>query len=197
MRIGLDLDGVFADFNRAYITLLQHLTGRHDFLPQDVYDPPCWDYDVLRGYTKNEIRMAWEHIAHSPNFWRDLWPLDGVKALDPLIPAIEDFHDIYYITSRPGRTAKHQSEQWIRQRLGYTNYSPTVLVTSDKANTAKGLKLRVYVDDKLENVVDVAHAVPKCRVYLLDYSYNQGELPKNVTRVATVQDVIDRELPNL
>ena len=157
--------------------------------------------------------MVWDNIVLSNTFYRELEPLPGVKALDPLFPAIEDHHDVYFVTSRAGKTVKRQTEDWLKHYLGYderfgcSQYAPTVVIVGkdDKGNAAKALNLTVFIDDKLENVIAVKNAVPKCRVYLLNRRYNQSDLDDqyiggkmhNYIRVNTVQEFIDAELDNL
>lgn len=214
MRIGFDIDGVLADFPKAYQELYVELTGENKFLEGDAKNPPDWDWDLLRGYTKAQRREIWDNIVLSNTFYRELEPLPGVKALDPLFPAIEDLHDVYFITSRGGKTVKRQSEDWIKRYLGYeerfgcSQYSPTVLITSSaegKAQTAKALNLTVYIDDKWDNAEAIKNAVPKCRVYLLDRRYNRHRFDSwthngkilSVIRVHSVQEFVEQELDNL
>lgn len=198
MRIGFDVDGVLGDYPQAYQALIQRVTGRNLFQPGDAENPPTWYWPELRGYTKSEMQTVWEHILEAPDFWQSLLPLPGVAALDPLIPALEDHHDVYYITARPGRTAKRQTERWLRRQLGYgfTPYEPTVLISHSKDDAVWALDLHVYIDDNLDNANAVyEHTEGHTRTYLLDRRYNQGET--DATRVPTVQAMIDLELANL
>lgn len=208
MRIGFDLDGVLANFVQRYQTDIVRLTAHDLFQPGDIEDPPTWNWPELRGYTAAEMSMVWKHIKGSPVFWASLTALPGAYDLELVIRAIEDSNDVYYVTSRLGATAKRQSELWVEAHLNYDNMAyPTVIVSSEKGDIAKALKLDVFVEDNRDNAYDVAAKSPYTRIYLLNYRYNQPD-PDNDTlwdvsqeskirRVNSLQEVLDRELPNL
>jgi len=48
-KLGIDVDGVLADFVTAYKNLYIATTGRDTF-----NGTPCWDFDLAAGYTKEE-----------------------------------------------------------------------------------------------------------------------------------------------
>ena len=200
MRVGCDVDGVLANFNFDYQQTIIRITGHNLFQPCDQENPPVWNYPELRGYTKEEMRKVWDYIRTSDDFFERLLPLDGATSLDLVMPGLEDHHDIYFITNRPGVTAKRQTERWLFHWLNYglTPYTSTVLIAENKAVIAQGLKLDVYLDDKWENAWEVGFTVPTCRVYLLDRPYNHrmtGIDP--FTRISSVQEMLDQELKNL
>lgn len=208
MRIGLDIDGVHADFAGAFTRLIQRVTGKNLFQPGDVKNPPSWDWFFLRGYTKEEVGLAW-NVVKSPGsaFWLNLEELPGAAATRLVIHDMLRWHDVYFITNRPGQNAKWQTEQWLRAHLQIDH--PTVLLSSEKGLTAKALGLDCYLDDYYVNVDDVVEKTsghygvaavgkPATRTYLLDASYNINEsVNPFVTRVGTVGQFYDAELQNL
>lgn len=167
LRIGLDVDGVLANFNSAYREILIEVSGR-DLIPE-VFEPPCWEYAPAYGYTKDEDRAAWSAIRNDPFFWRKLGVLPGAQEL---LNDIDDVrHAVYFITTRLGTQVKHQTESWLRDYVA----NPAVLIaksSADKGRLAEGLDLTHFVDDKPENCIAVKEAVPGCRVFLLSYAYN-------------------------
>lgn len=174
MRIGIDLDGVVADFNRDFMDLMVFVTDRDQFgTPR----PPitCWNYPVDQfGYTKAEFSFAWQQVERSDHFWRQLAAYDGALAVLAQLDALADAgHDIYYITSRPGKQAKLQTEGWLNARgVDW----PTVLISSAKGACAKALNLDLYIDDKTENCQDVREQAPTCQVLMATQPWNR-ELP--------------------
>lgn len=168
MRIGLDIDGVLADFNRAYAIQLRDVTGRDLIPPGYNFDAvPVWDWEKALGYTNEEVSEVWKVIKTHSNFWVRLGSLPGARHLKQLDS--DSTNEIYYITSRPGYTSKIQTELWLKAR-GVMN--PTVLISSNKGPIAAGLGLDVFIDDKPENISDVIkHSSARC--YLLDYPYNR------------------------
>jgi len=198
MRIGFDVDGVLANFFVPYQNLTLAVDGRNLFQPGDDTNPPTWNWPELRGYSKDVMSEVWRLITASKSFWYNQPPLPGADTLALLIADLEHNHDVYYVTARPGATAKRQTEAWLARHIGYNDIRPTVLISSNKGYIAKALKLDVYVDDRLDNIVDVERVSPETRAYLLDYNYNRvPEHQEILRRVKTLGEVFDAELHNL
>lgn len=184
-RLGFDLDGVIVNFARAYEDLIVEQAGV-DLFPEHRPDPPVWNWPEFYGYTHEQTKDAWKVIDTHPFFWSRLKPLPAVRHLR----ALEEDHDLYFITHRQrGVRVKQQTEGWLHT---YGVKHPTVLLADGdgKGPIARGLKLHFYIDDKLENAVEVAEHHPGCQVYLLDYPHNQGEGP--FTRVLSVSEALKR-----
>jgi uncharacterized HAD superfamily protein len=167
--IGVDVDGVLADFNTAFIDLVVHLTER-DLFPKRPFDIPTWNYPEHYGYTAAELSAVWEEIKSNDWFWAKLpsYP-DVVRSMLYLTACQRQGDDVYFITSRPGLCAKRQTESWIWERAGYR---PTVLISSHKGLCANALELDAYIDDRWENVYDVATVRRDMRVVLLNRPWN-------------------------
>ena len=152
-RIGVDVDGCLANFNQAFIGLLIAQSGR-DLFPVHPYDPAEWHYPATLGYTTEEMDRTWAHIEASTEFWENL---DGYPDAAQFLRNLDWRHrragdDIYFITSRPGRRAKEQTEAWLDLR-GFEG--ATVLISSLKQLCCTALQLDYYLDDRTENLVDV------------------------------------------
>jgi len=187
--IGIDIDGVLANFNKAYRAKLIEVTGR-DLIPEEVCrsgklgeEPPVWNYAPHYGYTKDEDRATWKAIRESGTFWESLaqlpdaddflWDLDVRAETDP--PS--ERPEVYFITTRPGTDVKGQTVRWLSES-GIVNF-PTVLITrGDKGQLAAGLGLTHFLDDKPENCIDVTLARPECAVFLLSCKYNEADQPR-------------------
>jgi uncharacterized HAD superfamily protein len=132
---------------------------------------------------------------------------DSLGTLDLMVRDLEAFHEVYYITSRPGFRVKQQTEMWLQRHMSAYRawqHNPTVLIVGHrvKGETAKALGLDCYIDDNLDNVNDCGRVSPTTRTYLLDRSYNQAgmgeeELDPLVIRVKTLGEMFDHELGNL
>lgn len=169
--IGCDVDGILADFNTGFIDLIVAIAGR-DLFPPRPFDIPCWDYPQEYGYTAEEVAAVWAHIQVSATFWASLAPYpDAEEMIRYLRAAVQAMDDVYFVTSRPGLTAKLQTERWLR-KLGFG--SPTVLISSNKGYVARALSFDVYIDDRWENVVDVAQWAPRTKVMLMDRPWNRA-----------------------
>lgn len=168
MRIGIDVDGIIADFNGAFIDRVIALTDR-DLFPARPFDIPIWDYPQHYGYTGDEVSAVWQNIKQDRNFWANLdpykWTSDFLSRLDP------ETDDLYFITNRMGVSPKQQTERWLWRNQG--PLSPTVLITAMKGWTARSLDLDVYIDDRDLNVIDVRTVAPKTRTFILDQPWNR------------------------
>lgn len=174
LRIGFDVDGVLSHFSPGYQRVIAELTGKDLFQPGDADNPPCWDWDLLRGYTKEERGRAFDHIARHPSFWYDCPPLSGVHELHDS-RLLESPHEVYFITNRAGRRVKHQTESWLTRWLElYADIYPTVIVNGHRTKglVAKALQLDAYIDDNSDNVMDCFIEAPTCDTRLLNASYN-------------------------
>jgi len=200
VRIGCDIDGVLADFTSAFNALV-----RVEFDIKLPNPAPTWNWHREGGVTREQESKLWDYIKNSM-WWGTLHALPGaLDAIEKLNLRSKGGHDIYFITSRPGKLSKYLTEVWLKYHGMDT---PTVLVTSDKGPVAKGLRLDVFVDDKPENITDVLIHSPSTRSYLVDHLYNRGwdftdtkvhtpdgqVITVQVARVESLNSVLDIEL---
>lgn len=168
MRVGFDVDGVLANFQPAYIDRTVSIAGRDLFPgPYGTFDIVTWNYPESYGYTENEMRAVWKSIALDKTFWTSLSRYEDVTpAFREWLHVLEgdDSQDVYFITQRPGATAKAQTEEWLSRWLELEN-TPTVLVTGEKGLCAKALGLTHYLDDKTENLMDVLSTSPMTKTF--------------------------------
>ena len=190
MRIGFDVDGVLACFDPAYTRVLAHTSGRTLIPPGFV--PDCWDFDVKAGYTPAEIRTAFDVIHGDPSFWSKLSTHGGIATVAHYWHELMENHEIYFITNRRGVRVKAQTEAWLCGYL-YPNAGEqvTVLISANKGQCAQALSLDAYIDDKPENVLDVAILSPYTKPFLLTQPWNTA-VPhsKQFRRVESVEDFL-------
>lgn len=188
-RIGVDVDGVLADFNGAFIDRVIEVTGR-DLFPPRPFDIPTWNYPEYYGYTTDELNKVWKSIEQDVLFWQRLPQYgDAAEALDYLHARMRWCgDDVYFITSRPGLLAKQQTETWLRSR---DFPHPTVLISSAKDLCADALKLTVYIDDRWENAYKVAQT--NARTFLMTRPWNTEYVAEafGVTRTSTVVGLVE------
>lgn len=168
MRVGVDIDGVLANFNASYIERCITVTGK-DLFPPRPFDILTWNYPESYGYTNEEVSSVWEDIKSDGYFWEDLLAYPNTaEALRRLDTEELAGSEIYYITARPGIYVKHQTEIWLQKQFPVHGVS-TVLISSHKGLCAAALKLDRYIDDKPENVLETSL---HCRTYLMNRPWN-------------------------
>ena len=162
--IGLDLDGVCAQFSPKFIQMANKEFGLN-LKPEDQTD---WDFHSL-GLTEAQCGVIYNQIHEYENFWMKLDPMPFTSALS----AEMDKYRIYFITSRmsaPGLPLEDQTAHWIRTQFYIPN--PTVIVTNNKGEVAKALELDYFLDDRPENCLDVIQK-SYAMIWLHDAPYNQ------------------------
>lgn len=185
MRLGCDIDGCIADFNTAFMALIYKQTGIA-LPPVSLTYPDVWSYHRAGGVTKEQDHALWAEIKDSA-FWATLPALAGAQATLALLQDMRYAgHHIYFITSRPGEYAKLLTEDWLVQH-GFRN--PTVLIANRKGPVALGLELDVFIDDKIENCIDVLEAGVD-HVFLVNRPYNSTFSRSRIWRVPEALDAV-------
>ena len=191
MKLGIDIDGVLANFTDAYTELLFKESGVRLPPASDEW-PTEWQCDRVDGITAKHRSAAWDHINSTDWQARHL-PIKGaLQAIQRLNIISATGNSVYFITSRGGDMAKFHTETWLRF---HGSVLPTVLIANRKGPVAAGLELDVFVDDKLQNIDEVREATcGECftRCYLIDRPYNQKN---GYTRASSLGAVLDIEFP--
>ena len=150
LRIGIDIDGVLADFRTAFRSAAVQCLRRDVDARQEPELTPLSDADV---------RRVWDYIAKARNWWMDVPPYepDQIARLYSLTRA--SGWEVFFMTKRPpsgGDSVQFQTQSWI-ERYGF--YLPAVMtVPGSRGDVANGLRLDVVLDDQLINCVEVTSA---------------------------------------
>ena len=150
--IGVDIDGVLANYESSFIPLLIKASEGRVIVPY-TYIPTCWNWHTALGFTDAEVKHAWAMRDEDESFWAELDERPEAREFaefveDELDPNV----DVYFITDRPGKGAKLSTEGWLVD-VGFTN--PTVLISARKAALCTALNITHYIDDKNENCLSV------------------------------------------
>lgn len=173
--IGIDIDSVLAD-TAAGITAAAYKRYKV-WLP--VEQMTCY---MLEDCTELEDWQAKE-IMNDPAFYSTLRPIPGaVQAVYELRKA---GYDIWLVTARPIACTWTVTLEWLRsQRVLYHS----LMFSERKPEIATKFGLSVFVEDRLETALALAYA--GLDVYLIDWPWNQGDLPANVHRVPGWAEVL-------
>jgi hypothetical protein len=151
LRLGIDVDGVLADFRSAFRqaskSSLGHAIG-------DQADPKSSE-----SLGEKDVARVWEHIGRTSNWWMTLRPYEPDQ-VERLYRVTRDAGwEVFFLTNRPasaGDTVQFQTQWWI-ERHGF--YLPSVLtVPGSRGEVANGLRLDLVIDDLIMNCVEVVSA---------------------------------------
>jgi hypothetical protein len=176
IRIGIDVDGVLADFRTAF----------HDTavkcLRRSVDDATDGDGNP-NTLTPRDVRRVWEHIENTPNWWMDVPAYEPEQIARLYAITRASGWEVFFLTKRPssaGDSVQFQTQWWI-ERFGF--YLPAVLtVPGSRGDIANGLRLDLLVDDQLINCVEVVSASTSKALLMLrsadaiarDHATNRG-----------------------
>jgi|ERR671918_396216 uncharacterized HAD superfamily protein len=185
MTLGLDIDGVLADFITPFLQLLQERTGSGPIDPASVTDPNFMQHPFL---TKEIVFECMEAASYDPDFWRALSPLASPKAWRSLDEISRD-HQLVFITHRWVRDTYDINQvtcDWLRSH-GVRH--PVVHFTQDKKSVlVQQLNIELFVDDRHENCEDVATQTDAV-VFMPHRPYNQAFHHPKVRRIQELDEL--------
>jgi hypothetical protein len=161
MKIGLDLDGVLADFLHEFAKVVSSFSDKK-------FDYSTWGL----GLTESETDRAWEIVKHKHNFWlsipayrENIFAVATHRTMHP-----DD--EIFYCTARvpsAGMPVMHQAQRWLTSN-GIYGLGTSVIVKPSKIEK-----------DDIYRAVGVTRAIddygPACvkMIDCLDRPWNRGE----------------------
>jgi uncharacterized HAD superfamily protein len=153
IRIGIDIDGVLADFSTAFSTLGVSLGLTNRIISAD--EQPTWEFQW-------KVDKAWNVVNTAVNWWETLPALitaDDVSDINELLMQ----HQVYFLTNRRdstmpyNRNVAEQTRNWLKG-AGIMPHLGIVLAEPNKAELAKALHLDVVLDDSPANLQDFLEA---------------------------------------
>jgi hypothetical protein len=197
LRIGIDIDGVLADFRSAF-----HAAARR-CLRHDIEDSA--DLETVGPLSPEDVRRVWEHIAKTQNWWMDVpaYEPDQIARLYSVMRAVG--WEVFFMTKRPpsaGDSVQFQTQWWI-ERFGF--YLPAVMtVPGSRGDVANGLRLDMIIDDQLINCVEVISTAPTKAILMLrtadaaarEHAANRGiGVVSSMSEAITVLERLNDVLP--
>ena len=185
LRLGIDIDGVLADFRSAF-----RETAR-DCLRREVQPDTAGGQGALEHV---DIDRVWNHIARSPNWWM------GVRAYEPAEIAKlyalsrSGKWEVCFLTKRPasaGDAVQFQTQWWLEQQ-GF--YLPAVItVPGSRGDLANALRLDLAIDDQFVNCAEIIGASPTKALLMLrdpNPSMRQHAIDRGVGVVESLEETL-------
>jgi hypothetical protein len=147
LRLGVDVDGVVADFRSAFRALAERELDRS---PEDVEGE----------LAKADVEKLWKVVAATFNWWLDVPPYEPEQIVRLYDEARRRRWEVFFVTSRPpsaGDSVQLQTQVWL-EKQGF--YLPAVLTTpaGARGELARSLRLDLAIDDRMVNCVEIISA---------------------------------------
>jgi hypothetical protein len=175
-RIGLDVDGVLADFDHGVIDLAKR-RGMASLFPAKTADVPYWN---ISEHFDDLMANEWDN----PDFWM------GLPAKPYTFPL--DFQPAAYITAR--RIGGWVTHRWLQSKGFPTATVITVDSPEKKLHHARNLELDLFVDDYYPTVeMFRENGIP---AVLMDAPYQKGhDIPPELPKIHSLSEL--RRRPEL
>jgi hypothetical protein len=187
LRIGIDVDGVLADFRTGFHETSRATLGRSI--------PPLKDVSETQPLSPDEVKRVWEAVGRSHNWWMTLKPYEPDQIARLYSLSRDAGWEIFFLTNRPasaGDSVQFQTQSWI-ERYGF--YMPSVLtIPGSRGEVANGLRLHLAIDDLLLNCIEVVSASTAKTLLLLrsgDKAIESHALQRGIGVVPTLRDAIE------
>ena len=141
------------------------------------------------GWTELEVKQIEAKIKSQYNFWRTIERMPNTGDLRKKAPSL----NLFFVTARfstDGGPMPVQSADWLFDNFGIRD--AYVIAASKKGPVAVDLDADYFLDDRPSNCLDVAKALPSCKVFILDQPYNQDFTDSRVERVRSVNEFLKK-----
>ena len=186
MLVGMDIDGVVADFLGPFLRFVEKTTCCGPLAAETITDLSFKDHPEL---TDEVLETCLAELARARDFWPELAPLlapsewEALEALSRKEQLVfithrhpHDTYDIYQITS-----------DWLRKH-GVSK--PVVHFTQQyKSEVVQSLGVNLFVDDRHENCQDVAEKT-QATVIMPHRHYNQSFIHPRVKRIRNFNELL-------
>lgn len=202
VKISIDVDGVLADFTKAFVKVLNKSSG-FEMVPSN-YQPPEWNWPDRFGVGVQAA--GWAMVKETKDFWLGLDPLPGARELyEFFYSGAAQKVEIYFVTARArslGQTLAAQTRQWIETHVGWANNWNVITVdSSDKKPQvfeSVGIKYSLDDYDKTVRYTQIAQHPTIYRTlqcehhpFLLNQSWNHFAHDLDSVRVYSVAEYLN------
>lgn len=181
MRVGIDIDGVVADFTGHINTTYEWWFGQECPIPSPW---PEWEsYKDAPEFPSWSVCSKW---ADKARLWETMPLIPGAAAgIDALL---EDNHDLQFLTARTGKECIAQTQYWFQKNISEPFGLAMDRLRPNLSKSKHTVPCSVYVDDGPDELKALKEA---------GKSTIRFEHPYNLRRPATAKVKTWRELSDL
>lgn len=187
MMVGLDIDGVVADFLTAFLRFIEKKIGNGPIPQETITD---FKFKEHADLTEEIVWKCMEEVSCDPLFWRDLSPMISGKDWARL-EELSYRRQLVFLTHRFERetySIHRVSQDWLRS---HGIRDPIVYFTQEpKATLVNELGVSLFMDDQYENCVNVANET-QALVLMPDRPYNQSCVHPRIKKVFQFNELFD------
>ena len=185
LRVGLDVDGVLADFRTAFRQLAASELGN---------SPSA---SIEANLSKGDVERLWKAVSRLPNWWAGLPAFEPDQIARVYALSRKWRWEVFFMTSRPpsaGDAVQLQTQVWLEQH-GF--YLPAVLTApaGARGELARGLRMDIVVDDHLVNCMEIVGASNSKVLHMarqaMDADRRQQAESRGIGVVATLSEAFD------
>lgn len=173
-RIGFDVDGVLADFGKAFLRAAEYVLERSFEIE---YQPQTWEWREVMS--PEDFGKVWKYCMSVDDWWLTLEPTTGLLELRTYFDMVQDRgRDIWFISSRGqsnGQSTVAQTEQWLKRWLN-TDKPIRVLVVhhaQNKRELVEALDISYFIDDYAPTIIGMQDV---CKhAFLLERAWNGSD----------------------
>src|SRR5204862_1641737 len=107
IRVGFDVDGVVANFNKTFRETAARVEGASG---------GATHADAARALAADVMNRVWDHIARTPQWWLQLDAYEPEQIARLYRVSRERRWEVYFMTTRPssaGETTQFQTQWWL------------------------------------------------------------------------------------
>jgi len=147
LRLGIDVDGVVADFRSAFRALAERELG-------------IAGEDAESDLTKADIDRLWRTVAGTSNWWLGVPPHEPEQIGRLYARVRQSSWEVFFMTSRPpsaGDSVQLQTQVWL-ERHGFLLPSVLTAPAGARGELARSLRLDLALDDRIVNCLEITSA---------------------------------------
>lgn len=178
-NIGVDLDGVMADFNDLFLRQINQKFGT-EWQKHHITE---YDYHKCILIQESEVYQHFDEMVVDGSY-AELLQMPGAQ-LANMLPG-----RVNLVTNRMAAT-KDDTLKWL-DKHGIFHFETLTFVKGSKRQAFEHFgSFDYFIEDSLKNALDVAPLVKEI-VFLIDHPYNQADsLPANIMRVTGWTEIMN------